>query len=165
MHNVFFICTANNYRSRFCEMLFNHLASQSLLDWTATSRGVASELGIGNIGNLSEYAIGGLIERGVPMPVSFRELQQLTGKDLASAEIVVVLDEVEHRPYMEVKFPDWADKVTYWHVGDLHVATSEEALELAERNVRELIIVCRTSTNGIYGKPDGQSGPAIPQQT
>lgn len=165
MHTVLFICTANYYRSRFCEHLFNNLADQQCLNWRATSRGVAAELGIGNVCAMSEFAIQGLQDRGIPLPDTFRDSLQLTEEDLQSAEIIIVLDEDEHRPYMAMKFPDWADKVTYWHVGDLHVATSEEALALAERNIRELITTCRTSPNGIYGMPDEQAVPATPQRS
>ena len=139
MHKVLFICTANYYRSRFCEHLFNHLANQQHLNWTATSRAVALELGIGNIGTISEYAIEGLQARGVPLPDQYRHPQQLTNGDLQSADVIIVLDENEHRPYMNMKFPDWANRVTYWQVGDLHVATSEEALAMAERDIRDLI--------------------------
>jgi hypothetical protein len=37
---MLFLCTGNYYRSRFAELLFNHLAKQRGLDWQATSRGL-----------------------------------------------------------------------------------------------------------------------------
>ena len=117
MQSVLFICTANYYRSRFCEHLFNHLANQQNLNWTATSRAVAFELGTGNVGPISKYALEGLQIRGVALPDQIRVPQQLTEADLQSADVIIVLDEDEHRPYMNMKFPDWADKVTYWHIG------------------------------------------------
>jgi hypothetical protein len=40
---------------------------------------------------------------------------------------------------MEARFPAWANAVAYWQVGDLHVATAEEALALLEQNIRTLI--------------------------
>ncbi len=139
MPHVLFICSANYYRSRFCEHLFNHLAQQSLLNWTAISRGVVTALGAGNVGPISPYAVDALLARGVPLPVTFRDPLQLTEEDLTSAEIIIVLDEDEHRPYMSTSFPGWANKVTYWHIGDLHVETTQKALALAELNIKELI--------------------------
>ena len=139
MPQILFICTANYYRSRFCEHLFNHLAPQHHLDWTAISRGVATELGGGNVGPISPYTINGLKARGVPVPDSFRKPRQLTVKDLQTANSIIALDEVEHRSYMEMKFPAWVDKVTYWQVGDLHVTTTTEALAQAEQKIRDLI--------------------------
>ncbi len=47
-HKLLFLCTGNYYRSRFAELLFNHLAAQVGLDWRADSRGVATEMGIYN---------------------------------------------------------------------------------------------------------------------
>ena len=139
MQTVLFICTANYYRSRFCEHWFNHLATQQHRDCVATSRAVALELGAENVGPISPLAIQGLRDRGVQLPDQFRTPQQLTTTDLQSATHVIVLDADEHRPHMATKFPDWADRVTYWSVGDLHVATPALALATAEREVRALI--------------------------
>jgi len=139
MPHVLFICTANYYRSRFCEHLFNHLANQQHLTWTATSGGVALELGSDNVGPISPFTIQGLQARGVPRPAAFRDPRQVTEQDLKSADQIIVLDEQEHRPHMETKFPAWTDQVTYWQVGDLHVATIEDALALAERKIKTLI--------------------------
>jgi len=139
MPRILFICTANYYRSRFCEHLFNHLAARARLEWTAESRGVVTALGTVNVGPISPCAIRALQDRGVPLPPAFRDPLPLTEQDLASADRIIVLDEDEHRPYMKIAFPDWADKVTYWHIGDLHKKTTEEALAQAERDIRELI--------------------------
>jgi len=100
---------------------------------------VVTALGASNVGSISPYAIRGLQDRGVTLPLTDRDPLQLIPEDLMSAEIVIVLDKHEHRPFMHLMFPDWADKVTYWHVGDLHVETIKEALNLAERNIKELI--------------------------
>jgi protein-tyrosine phosphatase len=139
MRKLLFICTANYYRSRFAELLFNHLAVRSHLDWRAESRGVAPELAIGNVGPISIHTIRGLQTRGVELPGDIRDPIQLTREDLKQANLIVVLDEAEHRPYMEERFPGWANKVTYWHVEDLDVATTEEALTVAEGEIRALL--------------------------
>jgi protein-tyrosine phosphatase len=139
MRKLLFICSANYYRSRFAELLFNHLAAQSHLDWKAESRGVAPELGLGNIGRISPHTIRGLQTRGVKLPSDIRDPLPLTEEDLKQADLIVLLDEAEHRPYMQERFPGWADKVTYWHVADLHMATTEDALTVAEVEIRALV--------------------------
>lgn len=139
MRKLLFICSANYYRSRFAELLFNHLAAQSHLNWTTESRGVAPELGIGNVGPISIHTIRGLQARGVKLPSDIRDPMPLTEEDLKQANLIVVLDEAEHRPYMEERFLGWADKVTYWHVADLDAATTEEALAVAEGEIRALV--------------------------
>ena len=145
MHTVLFICTGNYYRSRFCEHLFNHLATQQQLDWRATSAGVATELGAGNVGPISPFAIRELQVRGVPLPDQWRIPRPLTVGDLQSAGQIIVLDADEHRPLMAAKFPDWAERVVYWAVGDLHVATPAAALAVAEQQVRALLQRCVTA--------------------
>ena len=54
---MLFLCTGNYYRSRFAELLFNHLAKQRGLDWQATSRGLALERGANNVGSISQHTL------------------------------------------------------------------------------------------------------------
>ena len=54
---VLFLCTGNYYRSRFAEILFNARTAQEPIDFHATSRGVATELGVDNIGPISNAAL------------------------------------------------------------------------------------------------------------
>ena len=56
MKRVLFLCTGNYYRSRFAEILFNHLAPQHNLDWHAESSGLHVQSdGIINSGPLSRF--------------------------------------------------------------------------------------------------------------
>ena len=102
----------------------------------------------------------------MPIADEFRSPIQLTEADLSAAGLVIVLDEAEHRPYMELRFPSWVDKVVYWHVGDLHVATMEEALALAEREVRALLerlAPCPPpESHSPIGQPGAGQGPDAP---
>jgi protein-tyrosine-phosphatase len=54
---VLFLCTGNYYRSRFAEILFNSVAAPMGLPWRASSRGLAIERGVNNIGPMSISAI------------------------------------------------------------------------------------------------------------
>jgi protein-tyrosine phosphatase len=51
------IMLSNYYRSRIAELLFNHLAKQRGLDWQATSRGLALERGVNNVGGRSRSTL------------------------------------------------------------------------------------------------------------
>ena len=139
MHKLLFLCTANYYRSRFAEILFNTLASQHQLDWVAESRGLATEVGADNIGPISEYTITGLQSRGISVGEDLRFPIQLREQDLKQADLIVALDEQEHRPYMQRQFPDWENKIQYWHVHDLHVSTADDALPVAEQEIRAMV--------------------------
>ena len=138
-HKVLFLCTGNYYRSRFAELLFNHLAAQNGLDWRADSRGVATELGIYNFGPIAATTVEALRARGVAVDVRQRYPQQLQEAELAAADLVIALDEQEHRPFMQSRFPAWTQQITYWHVADLGVAPATVALPQIEREVNRLV--------------------------
>ncbi len=140
---VLFLCTGNYYRSRYAEELFNDLARQAGLDWTATSRGLAvEELGHWNVGPISAHARAAMAARGTPIPEPVRDPLACCEADLAGAERVVALKEAEHRPWLDRKHPGWSDRVRFWHVHDLDQAGPEQALgeiaELVTDLVREL---------------------------
>lgn len=137
-NKLLFLCTGNYYRSRFAEILFNALALEDGLNWEADSRGLATEYAA-NSGPISAYAIKGLAMRGIEVGKEVRFPVQVQTKDLDEADLVIALKEAEHRPYLEVRFPGWADKVEYWHVHDLNQAPAVETLTEIERQVRALI--------------------------
>ncbi len=139
MQRILFLCSGNYYRSRFAEALFNHLARLSHVPWTADSRGLRVQAdGVVNSGPISQHALEALQSRGIPLPVE-RPPRQVTQADLQSASIVIALKEAEHRAMMEDLFPDWAEKIRYWHVHDLDMALPDEALAELERLVRGLL--------------------------
>lgn len=138
-YKLLFLCTGNYYRSRFAEILFNTIASEIGLDWTADSRGVATEEGINNVGPISVDTRKGLAARGIEIGENNRFPIQLQEHDLVEADLIIALKEAEHRLYLEERFPGWADKVVYWHVHDLGLAPAEKALPEIEQEVRILI--------------------------
>jgi len=135
---VLFLCTGNYYRSRFAEVLFNHHAERLNLDWRADSRGLALEFGIWNIGPMSEYVVARLAEQGIGCHGYLRMPLRVSEADLSRADLIVAVKEAEHRPLLRQRFPDWADRVEYWHVHDLDGATPQEALAGLEREVLAL---------------------------
>jgi len=136
---VLFLCTGNYYRSRFAECLFNHLAPGVQLDWTATSRALAIEVGNYNVGEMSPHTRKGLAARSIPLPNPLRMPVACSDVDLSSADLIVALKEAEHRPLLTRRHPNWPDKVHYWHVHDLDASGPDEALQEVETNVRMLI--------------------------
>ncbi len=147
-HKLLFLCTGNYYRSRFAELLFNHLAAKSGLDWRAESRGVATELLNLTFGPISTNTVEALRVRGVQFAAPHRYPLQLKDAELAAADLVIALDEDEHLPYMQARFPSWARRVTYWHVGDLHVQPASMAIPQIEREVTRLVARLRHQMPG-----------------
>jgi protein-tyrosine phosphatase len=138
MKTVLFLCSANYYRSRFAEYFFNYHAKNDGLRWHADSRGIV----VGrhhNPGPISPFAAERLDDLGISLNGRLRFPQQLTESDLSSADLIVAVKEAEHREMMGELFPDWADRVEYWHIDDLDYADSLEALPTLENELRALM--------------------------
>lgn len=138
MKQVLFLCSANFYRSRFAEHLFNSLARQADLPWRADSRGLAVGHW-GDIGEISHHTVEALKACGVVLQGEHRLPQPLCLADLAGADLVIGVKEAEHRAMIAQQFPSWMDRVEYWQIDDLDCAGPEEALPVLEAKVRELV--------------------------
>lgn len=138
MGNVLFICTGNYYRSRFAEALFNHLCEERGLAMRAFSRGLATWV-LTEGADISLDTVEALERRNIGLHLTHKMPTQLQQRDLESARRVIALKEIEHRPMMRRQFPDWEDKITYWHVHDIDVAHPEEALPEIEQLVHRLL--------------------------
>jgi protein-tyrosine phosphatase len=132
---VLFLCTGNYYRSRFAEVLFNSVAGKMGLPWQASSRGLALERGVNNVGPMAVEAIRALEAMGVrTVEAATRLPAQVTAEDLEAADRVVALKQAEHLPLLQERFPAWAERVECWHVDD-----APEVLGLIEREVMDLV--------------------------
>ena len=136
---VLFLCSGNYYRSRFAEILFNHLAAAEGLPYRADSAGLWRDCHSHNVGPLSPHTIAGLGERGIPLPAVLRKPRDVSEAELRGAAVIVALKEAEHRPLVQSRFPELLDRVEFWHVDDVGDAPPSVALPLIERGVRDLI--------------------------
>jgi predicted translation initiation factor SUI1 len=148
--SVLFLCTGNYYRSRFAEILFNSVAGKIGLPWRASSRGLALERGVNNLGPIAMSALRALHALGIRADDDMARFPiQATVDDLEKADWVVALKETEHRPLLQERYPAWTDKVEFWTVDD-----TPQALELIEREVTDL---AARLIGG--GRPRETSGP------
>lgn len=138
MNQVLFLCSANYYRSRFAEHLFNWLADSNGLRWRADSRGLMVGHW-GNLGPISHYTVERLHALRIPIHAEPRGPIQLTQGDLVESDLVVAVKEVEHRQMVADLFPAWTDRVEYWQIDDIDCAQPDAALPLLEDAVRALV--------------------------
>jgi predicted translation initiation factor SUI1 len=132
---VLFLCTGNYYRSRFAEALFNAVADRMGLAWRASSRGLALERSVNNVGPMATEAIRALEALGARAAEAVARLPaQVTTDDLEGAALVVALKQAEHLPLLRERFPAWAESAEFWHVDD-----APEALALIEQEVMGLV--------------------------
>jgi len=127
--SVLFLCTGNYYRSRYAEILFNSVAGKMRLPWKASSRVLALERGVNNVGPMAASAIQALEARGLRAISEFGCFPiQVTVDDFEAAHWIVALKEAEHLPLLQERYPAWAEKVEFWQVDD-----APEVLGLIER--------------------------------
>jgi len=139
MPKVLFLCTANYYRSRFAELLFNALAPEFAPHWTAFSRALAIEENWCNTGPISIHTRQACRERAIPLQEPIRKPMGVTDADFSAAARVIAVKEAEHRRYVIERHPKWLDTVEFWHVHDLDASGPADACLLIERNVRALL--------------------------
>ncbi len=133
-NTLLFLCTGNYYRSRYAEILFNSVAGRIGLPWKASSRGLALERGVNNVGPMAASAVKALEARGLRAAAEFGRFPiQVTAADFEAAHWIVALKEAEHLTLLHERFPAWAEKVEFWHVDD-----APEVLELIEREIMDL---------------------------
>lgn len=136
---VLFLCSGNYYRSRFAEVLFNHLAAAEGLPYRADSAGLWRDCHSHNVGPMSPHTISGLAERGIPLPSVLRAPRDVQKSDFLGAALVIAVKDAEHRPLMQTRFPELCDQIEYWHVDDVGDAPPSVALPMIEREVRALV--------------------------
>ena len=136
-NQILFLCSGNYYRSRFAEILFNHLAGENNLNWHAESRGIVAQWSH-NPGPISRDTLAELQSRRIPVDTT-RYPMQVTAEDFARANLVIALYDAEHRVMMENYFPDHVTGVEFWNVPDLDEMDSVRALTRIDQNVRSLI--------------------------
>ena len=138
MKKILFLCTGN-YRSRYAEEIFNHMARSEGLSWYAFSRGAAERGSPDNIGPMSRFALEALQAQAIVPDGATRAPMPCVLADFHAARLVIALKEAEHRPLIERRFPEFATKVTYWNVDDIEFAPPSIALAMIDIQVRELI--------------------------
>ena len=137
--SVLFLCSGNYYRSRFAELLFNHLIVDTGLALMADSAGLWPNCRHHNSGPISSDTVAALRARGVTLPDQHRGPRDVTEADIRSAAVTIALKEAEHRPLLVRRFPAVLHRVEFWHVHDVEDAPPSEALPLIETNVRALL--------------------------
>ena len=138
MNTILFVCTGNYYRSRFAEIYFNHKAGLLNLNWQATSRGL-NTTNPNNKGPISHYSRAYLNDLGIPISNNLPFPTPLQEDILLSANLTIIMDRSEHFPMMEIQFPSFLNKVTYWSYPDIYLVGPEIILPAIQNKVDQLI--------------------------
>ena len=138
MKTVLFLCTGNYYRSRYAEILFNAKAVEMGLEWNAVSRGLAPDPR--NPGPMFRDTMKALQKQGISVENHLRLPMKVTEADFESNDHVVAVKEAEHRPMILRNFPNWLERVEFWHVHDLDCCGPDEAIPHLDHEVAALLL-------------------------
>jgi protein-tyrosine phosphatase len=136
---VLFLCSGNYYRSRFCEELFNHHAAAARFGWQAISRALRAEPATLNPGPMSPFAVEYLRQRGIRPLNHLRLPLEVSDFDWHTSDVVVAMNDPEHRPMIEQTWPSQAETVRYWTVADVEELAPTPALHRLQRLVTSLL--------------------------
>lgn len=134
---VLFLRSANYYRSRFAELLFNHLAQEHGLEWSAESRGIVADSSY-NPGPIARATLQELTRRNI----AYQEPRypiQLIDDDFVTPQRIIALYEPEHRPMVRQHFPEREQKIEFWRVPELNECSAEQAFTIIQERVNLLI--------------------------
>lgn len=120
--HVLFLCTANMYRSRLAEILFNHYAKQSGMEWSAVSRAIADPSGLKGMSSLTTNylnlrGLGQLAEEP-------RDPKRVGVEELESSSLAIAMCRSEHEPILLNTFGGLVRKriaenrLRFWNVYD-----------------------------------------------
>jgi len=120
---VLFVCSGNYYRSRLAEILFNHAAEKTGLDWRAESRGL---LKAGELKGMSDHTIAYLKDHDLGhLAAEPRNPLAVDVEDITDFDLVVGLCREEHEPMINQKFLSLARamvkarRIRYWQIYDI----------------------------------------------
>ena len=137
MHRVLFVCTANIFRSRFSEEVYNHFAKKLNIPSEAFSAG----LRVGEYTTRKIYTPALQQLRNCNINPSRKDDMSvhIDDLDLNVYDMIICMDEVEHRPMVEMN--DRLNKVNidYWNIVDEPMVSSKVSLPICFDKVRELV--------------------------
>ena len=137
MHKVLFVCTANIFRSRFSEEVYNHFAKKLNIPSEAFSAGLrvgeytTRKIYTPALQQLKYYNINP--SRKDDLSIHVNDL------DLNVYDMIICMDEVEHRPMVEMNDQLNKTNIDYWNIVDEPMVSSKVSLPVCFDKVKDLV--------------------------
>ena len=138
MYKILFVCSANIFRSRFAEEVFNSLTQSSKISAQAFSAGL--KVGEYHIRKIYRPAMDQLKHLNIT-PKRPDELSvHINDINLQDYDRFICMDENEHRPMVESNPLVQNIDFEYWNIIDEPKVESDVSLPICYNNVKELIL-------------------------
>ena len=137
MHKIIFICTANIFRSRFSEEVYNFLAKKNNL----SSRAFSAGLKVGNYMTRKMYkpALKQLEILNIEPKRAHENSIHVDNINLDDYKKIVCMDKKEHMPMVKLNKNLNKYSIEYWNIVDIPEVKSDVSLPLCYKNVEYLI--------------------------
>ena len=137
MYKILFVCTANIYRSRFSEEVFNYFAIKNNLSTRAFSAGLM--VGSYKTRKIYKPALDELDRLNID-PIRAEEFSiHVDDIDLKNYNMIICMDEKEHKPMVESNSNVKEMNIIYWNIVDEPLASSKISLPKCYEKIQELI--------------------------
>lgn len=139
MYKILFVCTANIYRSRFSEEVYNHTAIKNNLYTKAFSAGLM--VGSYKTRKIYQPALKELDRLNIK-PIRAEEYSiHVDDVDLKNYDMIICMDEKEHRPMVESNSNFKERNIIYWNIVDEPLVSSNISLPRCYQKIQELIYI------------------------
>ena len=137
MHNILFVCTANIFRSRFAEEVFNFLAIKERIPAKAFSAGL--KVGEYHVRKIYRPALEQLTKFNIK-PKRPNELSvHINEVQLSKYDLLICMDEAEHKPMILSNSKLNDINFEYWDIIDEPKVQSDVSLPICFSKVKELV--------------------------
>jgi protein-tyrosine phosphatase len=118
---ILFLCTGNYYRSRLAEELLRYNARKADLEIECDSAGLGKIPNLSNPGPIGIAVLEYLQKRGISSLSLARYPKQWTPSDIQTADIIVCMNEREHRAMFESQARPFLNHrhIVYWRIPDV----------------------------------------------
>ena len=137
MHRVLFVCTANIFRSRFSEEVYNHLIVKEQISSTAFSAGL--KVGAYITRTIYKPALDELIQLRIK-PLRKNDFSvHINELELSKYNRIICLDELEHKPMVQSNHKLRDMNIEYWNIVDEPKVSSDVSLPQCYERVKNLV--------------------------
>ena len=138
---ILFLCTGNYYRSRLAEELLRYNAKKADLEIECDSAGLGKIPNPSNPGPIGIAALEYLQKRGISSLSLARYPKQWTPSDIQTADIIVCMNEREHRVMFERQARPFLNhgQIVFWRIPDVEEDPDLMGPGLIDGEVRGLL--------------------------